>query len=42
MELRHLRYFIGVTEEENVSRAALETNLTFARARAFGDWCCLV
>ena len=28
MELRHLRYFIGVAEEENVSRAALKMHVS--------------
>ena len=28
MELRHLRYFIGVAEEENVSRAALKFHVS--------------
>src|ERR1044071_108279 len=28
MELRHLRYYIGVTEEKNVSRAALKLHLS--------------
>jgi hypothetical protein len=26
MELRHLRYFVGVAEAENVSRAALKAS----------------
>ena len=28
MELRHLRYFIGVAEQENVSRAALKLHVS--------------
>jgi hypothetical protein len=35
MELRHLRYFVGVAETENVSRAALkESSLTTSRSSA--------
>ena len=28
MELRHLRYFVGVAEMENVSRAALKLHVS--------------
>jgi len=28
MELRHFRYFVGVAEEENVSRAALKLHVS--------------